>query len=119
VNDFSWKPGTCPVCKTANVKIGRAWIGVLGATPADEPKRFLIDLPSQCEGCLNKQGLNRRMYGIPGNELDGGIFASLDNYLPIARRKIDEHWNYRASAGALDPNNFEPAQKRDIQQGER
>jgi len=111
---IGWKVGTCPVCKTPGKRFGKPWLGVLGATPADDLMRFVIDVPDQCADCLKKLGLNRRNYGIPGTEHDGGLVAAIGRFFRTARRKVDEHWNYMADNGGLDPIDFQPMKKRKI-----
>jgi hypothetical protein len=115
MSDFptDWEPGICPFCKRSQ-PVGRPWVGALGATPDREPCRFAIDVTPRCEDCLKEMGLDRRNYLIPSIELDVGIVTAMERYLPIAKRKVDERWNYLADQGSLDPNNFRPMKRRTI-----
>ena len=110
-----WRTATCAVCQRADVRVGRPSVGFLGATPADAPQRFLMDVPEQCEECLRKLGLNRRNYGVPGLEGDDGMVNAIEASLPALKRKRDERWNYMADRGDIDPTNGEPMQKRPIE----
>jgi len=105
-----WETGTCPVCQEENVRFGRPAVGFLGATPSDAPQRFLIDVTERCADCLAKLGMNRRNYGVPGLACEN-MGDGVERALPILQRKMDEHWNYRADQGDLDPSNFEPMKK--------
>jgi hypothetical protein len=111
-----WKTMTCPVCQKEKARVGRPTVSFLGATPTDLADRFLIDVTERCEDCLNKLGMNRRNYGVPGLECESMI-DGIERSVPKLQRKFDEMCNHLADAGSIDPNNFEPM-KRVVVRGE-